>query len=79
MINISEMMKQFEFQDEQIRSQRMLIGELLEKISEQQDTIKRVESLAESLKAEGCLRGMNNTIRARVGDEIAKILKGGGE
>lgn len=45
MINMSEMMEQFEFQDEQIRSQRMLIGELLETISELQATIKRVEEL----------------------------------
>lgn len=52
MINMSEIMKQFEFQYEQIRSQRMLIGKLLERISELQDTIKRVEDEVEKMKWE---------------------------
>lgn len=49
---------------------------LLEEVERLRATVKRVEALAESLKAEGCLRGMNNTIRARVGDQITEALKG---
>lgn len=42
-----------------------------------QAKLKRVEDLAKQLQDEGVMRGVYNTIRSRVGDEIMIALRGG--